>query len=236
VIKAFIIAQPKAGTTHMTFSLRRYFNGEYGSVNLWANRGIEVQDIHPATMLELINSHTDFIVKPHLQATPNNINALQHFNIRPIIMTRNIFDSVISMRDHFDKDVNEGTTGMVPMPLGFPFYHDSYRALSPQERIDYIIDYIAPWLIMFQYGWQRYQGECLRIDYDSFMKNKRRTFAHTIQFLEGRQHAISKKRIQASLKHEDIRYNSVISGRGLRELNAAQQARIIEMQNRLSRV
>lgn len=233
MIKAFLVAQPKAGTTHMTFSLKRYFGAEYGSVNLWENRGIEVQDIHPQKTHELMVSPKLFVVKPHMQATPNNINTLHHFQIRPIIMTRNILDTVISMRDHFDKDVENRSHKMVPMPLGMPFYHDSYQKLEPVQRTDYIIDHVAPWILMFQYGWQRYQGACLRIDYDDFMSSKPKTFAKVLSFLERKKNIPSRKRLQEVLQHEDLRYNTVVCGRGKRELNPQQIARITAMQARL---
>ena len=233
MIKAFLVAQPKAGTTHMTFCLKRYFNAEYGSVNLWENRGIEVQDILPQKTHELILSPTNFIVKPHMQATPNNLNTLHHFQIRPIIMTRDIFDTVISMRDHFNKDIESDSRKMVPMPLGMPFYHDSYQQLDPLQRTDYIIDYVAPWLLMFQYGWRRYQGPCLRIDYDDFISNKPKIFTKVLSFLDQKKHIPSKKRLQEVLQHEDLRYNTVICGRGKRELTPSQIARINTMQTRL---
>ena len=136
MITALIAAQPKAATTHMTFALARYTGSQFGWVNLYANNGMETQDPNPQLLQSAMRSAEKIIVKPHMQATPNNVNLLAQAGIRPIVMTRDIMDTVVSMRDHFDRIIDpEDSEHMpgdfIPMPLGLPLYQKTYRPLSP---------------------------------------------------------------------------------------------------------
>ena len=232
MIKAFIAAQPKSASTHLAFSLARYFDGAYGAVNYYANNGIEAQDIFPPMLDAAIADPKPLVVKPHVQATPNNVMALSRAGIKPIVTTRNIFDTILSMKEHFDHitldpEHPEYMKGdFVPMPIGIPFYQDTYKALSPTHRMDYIIDIFAPWILHFQHGWERVRGEIFRCDYDDLMKNKADVVKHIIRFLGEEP---DEEALAVDFNHQDLRYNKATSGRGWKELSTVQKQRIDEM-------
>jgi hypothetical protein len=71
---------------------------------------------------------------------------LQTFDIRTIVLTRNIFDVLISTKEHLDKSFH--LAHIIQLP-------DTYRGFSEREKLDFVVDHVTPWLIKFFISWTR---------------------------------------------------------------------------------
>ena len=75
---------------------------------------------------------------------PKNLTFFTRYGIRPIILTRNIFDVMVSLHEHIRDRSRQSHS-----------YHvdESYDALDDKERMDGVIRFEAPWFFQFYVGW-----------------------------------------------------------------------------------
>jgi len=71
---------------------------------------------------------------------------LQFFDVRTIILTRNIFDVLVSIKDHLDKSNHLSHIVHVP---------ESYSEFSDEEKYNFVINHVTPWLIKFHISWDK---------------------------------------------------------------------------------
>ena len=83
-------------------------------------------------------------VQQHIRASKITLDALDIFHVTPIVQIRNIFDIIMSLRDHLACGEFEG-----PMA-----YVDArFLRQSPDEQLDFIIDLMIPWYVNFFVSW-----------------------------------------------------------------------------------
>ncbi|SVD16965.1 uncharacterized protein METZ01_LOCUS369819, partial [marine metagenome] len=71
---------------------------------------------------------------------------LQAFDIRTIVLTRNIFDTLLSTKEHLDKSLHLAHIIQPPR---------KYRDFSEREKLDFVVDHVTPWLVKFFTSWAR---------------------------------------------------------------------------------
>lgn len=135
----FISAFPKSGSSYLLYLL--HLLSDYEVVRLDYSH-LNEQNLYLPAIIE--NRHKNTITKHHTLPTPANIELFKRFDIRPIILTRNIFDTIISLRDHIIKH-GKWNTFVVPK---------DYRKLSSETQIDLLIDFAVPWYVSFFAGWK----------------------------------------------------------------------------------
>jgi len=94
--KKFILsAMPKSGSTFLSRSMAKLHDLENFAYFL---RGDESeQELNLFMMAGTISIRSS--IQQHFRATETNIQLLQAFNIEPVVLCRNIFDSLVSMAD-----------------------------------------------------------------------------------------------------------------------------------------
>jgi Sulfotransferase domain len=95
----------------------------------------------------------NYVAQHHCRFSSATERCLNAFSIKPIILIRNIFDCIVSAKDHMDggeKDSNRiiGPCAYVPQ---------RYYSWSDAEKYDFIIDLIVPWYFNFFVGWRDFQ-------------------------------------------------------------------------------
>jgi len=83
------------------------------------------------------------VVQQHFRANGANLD------IEPVVVVRNIFDLVASIRDHL---LNER-----PDNLPAVYTTDDFLGFSPSRQLDFVIDMVVPWYITYYVSW--YQAE-----------------------------------------------------------------------------
>ena len=95
--------------------------------------------------LELLRFHnTNYATQNHIRYSAPLARLMADFNMRPLVLTRNIFDVIVSMRDHF-KNVS----------LTWPLAYVPPKLLDrPDEDIDlFIAEMMVPWYLNFFMSW-----------------------------------------------------------------------------------
>ncbi|HWA31095.1 MAG TPA: sulfotransferase domain-containing protein, partial [Rhizomicrobium sp.] len=89
----------------------------------------------------------------HMQALPANINFLEAFGIRPIIMKRSIPDMLASYWDMLMKDptaLEDGLNCRIP---------ENFRTMPDAQKADFMIDVLGPWYASYFATWLEYAAD-----------------------------------------------------------------------------
>ena len=214
----FVACAPKSGSTFLKNLLvdltqfRDVFSVHAGLQN--------EQDLDLPQLAKFARENT--VTQQHCRASEANIHLMQAFAIRPVVLVRDIFDTIMSLRDFYDGGFVYSTF----------FDREEYVALSQEARIDLLIAYAAPWYFQFVASWQRAERErrlpVLWLGYDELTGDTSATLERVLAFHGMRAEPEVVRRI-VDARAKDLRgnrFNRGISGRGREGLQPAQRARI----------
>ncbi|WP_428386299.1 sulfotransferase domain-containing protein [Mucisphaera sp.] len=162
------------------------------------------------------------VAKLHVCATPANLALLRAFHITPVVQTRNLFDVIVSARDHIVKDLSDR-----PDKSGLA---EGIRALSPEAQIDAVIDLHLAWYLRFYASWREAErsGEVAIhwLDYADLTADPGKALRETLDFLGVSYDPEKVIRVLAELQPGDTRFNVGRTGRGQALLTMEQRSRV----------
>ena len=97
----FVACMPKSGSTFLANALSELTGYRY--VNLAYAYERSEQNLYLPKLIDSFSFGS--VTHLHVRATESTIDLMKMFSIRPVILVRNIFDIVVSIRDHM---FNEG--------------------------------------------------------------------------------------------------------------------------------
>jgi hypothetical protein len=208
----FISALPKSGSTFLVKALgavtgyQPFFLG-YHQLN--------EQDLYLPNLIDAWSMNV--ISHQHTRPSAPNLALMKEFAIRPVILTRNAHDAVVSLTDHLE---NESTqTPLLNVP-------EDFKQRPRGERLDMVIDLAMPWYIRFVADWRRAGQDCLWLRYEGLAADGLNTVRQILSFhgLTKDDGAIEQALIQA--RGDGSRFNRGVAGRGASELNEDQKSSI----------
>lgn len=194
---------PKSGSTYVMRLLNELtgFPRVYGA----EHRGACEQDFSDRVMNSI--RYQDGICQQHAKATKHNLDISLKFKLRPVILVRNIYDLVPSLRDHFYQESDQFPTGFVPK---------EFYGWSEADQITYIIRVHLPWYFNFLISWHEAEGTILThwITYQNFFLDVVRSVSGMLEFwgVDFSDSEIEMAIQAVSMK--DTRLNKGIAGRG----------------------
>lgn len=216
----FVACFPKSGSTYLTTLLAEVMDfkkipaiqrnkGNY----FWFNE----QDINERQLNRI--SKIDSVTQQHTKATKNNIELLLKYNIKPVVLVRNIYDVLLSHYDHVENDDHH-------QPVGF--IHKEYFSLSYNEKMRFLIEMHLPWYFNFFLSWREVSNdmETLWVTYEQLFADQEKTIQRILGYYSL---DANPDRILSALqivKEENTRFNKGIIGRG-KELAAEHKSEII---------
>ena len=161
------------------------------------------------------------VTQQHCRATVANVQILQGFDIRPVVLVRSLPDVVMSLVDFYDGGAVVNT-----------FFASDWQALSADAKRDLIVDHVMPWYVSFYASWQHAAAakrlDCLFVRYEDMIADKAATLIRIADFL-GLAKSADECRAAVAKAEGDrskIRFNRGVAGRGAATLTADQQARL----------
>ncbi len=139
----WLIAAPKSGSTWLGVIIKNLLKWDTSALVSGYDRNEQEVDIRK---LVTANRHRNiFSVHQHCKASKPTIGFIQNANIKPLIHIRNIFDTVVSVRDHIQNE-----TSIIPTA-----YMDrvNWMRLSGEQKLNFVIDMVVPWYLSFYSGW-----------------------------------------------------------------------------------
>lgn len=166
----------------------------------------------------------DTVTQQHCRATEPNIQLLQAFGIRPVVLVRNLYDIVVSLVDFYDIGANKNT-----------FLKDGWEHLEEKRKYDFVIDHYIPWYVSFHASWidaaQAGRLDCLMVTYERMIADKPATLKAICEHqgigksLEECAAAVSK----AEGDEKTTRKNKGVAGRGEAALGDRQKQRVRDL-------
>src|SRR5436190_9144407 len=134
----FIACVPKSASTFLK-NLLGSVTGYRDLFTVYA-AGQSEHEIYLPTLREA--AHLDTVTQQHCRASDANIHLMQAFGIRPVVLVRNIFDSVMSLLDFFNKGAWQTS-----------FFRADGPSLDEETKIDLLIENVIPWYFQFVASW-----------------------------------------------------------------------------------
>jgi hypothetical protein len=168
----------------------------------------------------------EIIVHIHMQAFAANRHILSALGIRPVIMLRNLPDTLASFLDMLDADPvarEQCLNCVVP---------DNFLELSRTQKADFLLDIIAPWYASYFASWKSFVDEapdqvCV-LRYTDFCQDPAKS-VHAALVHAG--FAVTNEGCMAAVERvwpnkDKLRYNKGTAGRGASYFSASQLAEI----------
>ncbi|MEQ9454645.1 MAG: hypothetical protein RLN76_08665 [Phycisphaeraceae bacterium] len=217
--EVLIAANPKTGSTLLFNAIARILDRPQTQV-VYSFDNPE-QDLYLPQLARDCLLRTG-VAKLHLCATQANVALLHAFNITPIIQTRNLFDVIVSARDHIIKDLSD-----TPDRSGLA---TAIRALDPVAQIDAVMDLHLAWYLRFFATWAETRDEGTIathwIDYDDLVGDTPTAIRGALDFLEVGYESARVDEVLSGLKPSETRFNVGRAGRGGELLTAGQIDRV----------
>jgi hypothetical protein len=217
----FVTCSPKSGSTF----LKNVLVGVTGFRDLFTVYAA-LQNEHELDMPQLVKFGTvNTVTQQHVRASEANIQLMQAFGIRPVVLVRNIFDTVVSLLDFYRQGFTFSTF----------FDRQEFLAFDEEQQIDLLIEYAIPWYFQFVSSWQRAERdgrvEVYWLTYDEMIKDKPAAVERVLDFydiLAPRAEIETQIALTESDKDKN-RFNKGVAGRGRARLSPRQRDTVIKL-------
>jgi Sulfotransferase domain len=213
----FIACVPKSASTFLK-NLLVNVTGYRDLFTVYA-AGQSEHEIYMPTLREY--AHLDTVTQQHCRASDANVHLMQAFGIRPVVLVRNIFDSVMSLVDFYNKGAFQTSYARADWP-----------ALDEETRIDLLIENVIPWYFQFVASWDLAEKQ-KRLDvhwlsYEELVADKPSSVLKVLQFygLGASRRGVEQRIKEIESEERKIRFNKGVAGRGRSGLNDRQKEQV----------
>jgi tetratricopeptide (TPR) repeat protein len=166
-------------------------------------------------------AHLDTVTQQHCRASDANIHLMQGFGIRPVVLVRDIFDSVMSLLDFYNKGAFRTS-----------YYRADWQALDEETKIDLLIENVIPWYFQFVASWDQADKqkrlEIHWLTYEDLIADKTSSVLKVLEFygLGASRRGVEQRIREIESGERKIRFNKGVRGRGKLGLNDRQKEQI----------
>jgi hypothetical protein len=213
----FIACVPKSASTFLK-DLLVNVTGYRDLFTVYA-AGQSEHEIYLPTLREM--AHLNTVTQQHCRASDANIHLMQAFGIRPVVLVRDIFDSVMSLLDFYDKGAFQTS-----------YFRADWPALDEETKIDLLIENVIPWYFQFVASWdlaeKQKRLEVHWLSYEDLVNDKPSSVLKVLKFygLGASRRGIEQRIRQIESNERKIRFNKGIKGRGRSGLNDQQKGQL----------
>jgi sulfotransferase family protein len=213
----FIACVPKTASTFLK-NLLVNITGYRDLFTVYA-AGQSEHEIYLPTLRD--SAHLDTVTQQHCRASDANIHLMQGFGIRPVVLVRNIFDSVMSLLDFYNKGAFRTS-----------YFRADWPRLDEETKLDLIIENVIPWYFQFVASWdlaeKQKRLEMYWLTYEELIGDKASSVLKVLGFYGlGASRRGMEKRIR-EIESDELknRFNKGVSGRGKSGLSERQKEQI----------
>jgi hypothetical protein len=164
-VRLLLACFPRSGSTFLA-SILAHLPG-FQKVSLVPGYGRREQELALELLLAAHQSTGNYVAQHHVRYSDQTAHLLAAFGLQPIVLVRNIFDVVVSVRDHLKTGATVIAQGFVPPDLPF----------KPDEEIDrFIADLLVPWYLNFFASWAGCP-DCIQVTYEALIADPAATVA-----------------------------------------------------------
>lgn len=134
--------------------------GGFQKVSLVPAYGTREQELSAGKCHKFRNSN--FIAQHHVRYSDYTHSLISRFDLTPVVLVRDIFDTVVSLRDHIRKE-------SPVWPMASVTEEHANLPDSDLERL--IVDLLVPWYVNFYVGWAMSPVNYLLVRYEDVVNN-----------------------------------------------------------------
>jgi tetratricopeptide (TPR) repeat protein len=213
----FIACVPKSASTFLKNLLLR-LTGYRDLFAVYA-AGQTEHEIYLPTLCEHADSNT--VTQQHCRASDANVHLMQAFGIRPVVLVRNIFDSVMSLLDFYNGGAFKSS-----------YFRADWPTLDEETKIDLLIENVIPWYFQFVGSWdlaeKQQRLEVHWLSYEEFIADK---CSAVLQILRFHGLGASRRGVEQCIREVESngrknRFNKGVAGRGRSGLTDRQKDQV----------
>ena len=213
----FVACMPRTGSTFLTDALCELTG--FKRVELTDAYAENEQELDVPRLLDAYSYGS--VTQQHVCANARTVGLMREFGIRPVVLVRNVYDVVVSIR-HFLL-----TEGCGKWPTFFTT-DDRFRALDEAAQYEQIVELGLPWYFDFFVSWTDAELETLWVTYEEAAADWAATLRRIAGFygLETGDAAIAAALERSGARAPELRLNKGVPGRGTAVLDPALRERI----------
>jgi len=224
-IHILLACAPKSGSTFLSSAIANL--PDFTKADLTLGYGRREQEL---CIFHCAATHSaNYVAQHHTRYSDTTGGLIRAFRLFPVVLTRNLFDTVVSLRDH-----------LLTRPMvALAYVDEAFVSWEEERQLDFVIDFCLPWYANFAACWAQYDGPGMRVRYQDLVERP----AETVRLIAAAAGAAFPREVAeqavASVRREDMRFNVGRAGRGREVLSRAQIARIhslLEPYGRMSAV
>lgn len=183
-----LISAPKTGSTWLSAILIDLLG--WKGISLVPEYGRREQEIDCQSFQNLVTQGGNYLaISQHLRNSRYTRRFIDAVNANPVILYRDIFDTVVSKFDHMNRE-----STIFPMAY---MNEEIWSDFSDEKKMNFIIDMIVPWYFNFYAGWLSSslykENRLLLLSYEDMNQN-------IISVLKNILHHISEERSDESIE------------------------------------
>ena len=213
----FIACVPKSASTFLK-NLLVNLTGYCDLFTVYA-AGQSEHEIYLPTLQEF--AHLDTVTQLHCRASDANVHLMQAFGIRPVVLVRNVFDSVMSLLDFYNKGAFQNS-----------YFRADWQTLDEEVKIDLLIENIIPWYFQFVASWDLVEKqnrlEIHWLTYEELVADQVSSALRVLEFygLGASRRGVEQRIAEIQSEKRKIRFNKGVVGRGSSGLNDRQKEHV----------
>jgi hypothetical protein len=215
--KLMIACLPKSGSSFLNNVVQKLTG--WPEVVTYPPCGQFEQELYTPALIEF--AMVPAVVQQHCRATDANLQILQGFSVKPVVLVRNIEDALLSLLEFYRSGASFQTV-----------FHPDFGNLDAEQQADLLIEHRAPWYFEFVASWLRADQDgrlpVLWLRYEDMVADKpaaiRRIADHWN--IEADDERIASVLAEAEAETGRNRFNVGKVGRGREQFTEAQRARI----------
>jgi hypothetical protein len=213
----FIACVPKSASTFLK-NLLVNLTGYRDLFAVYA-AGQSEHEIYLPTLREF--GHLDTVTQLHSRASDANVHLMQAFGIRPVVLVRDIFDSVMSLLDFYNKGAFQNS-----------YFRADWQTLDDEVKIDLLIENVIPWYFQFVASWDLVEKqkrlEIHWLTYEGLVADKVSSVLKVLEFygLGAPRRGLEQRITEIESEERKIRFNKGVAGRGKSGLNDRQKEQV----------
>ena len=156
-----LACQPKAASTFIANVLGALPDSR--QVRLVPGYDRREQELSEARILRYrFRGTSNLVAQAHVRRSAPTDGLVEKYGIKVVVLTRNPFDTVVSMRDHIRRE-----------SARFPFAHftEVHRQMADEDLDMAIVRFILPWIVSFRQSWRGHPTAQF-LDYSEFQRDK----------------------------------------------------------------
>jgi len=157
----FLAAQYRSGSTHMAMVICRLLGHKWMSTSMSGN-GDEEQNVNACECGTLMRGGKGFVFQQHCKGTSMNSQILSAYGCEPVVVTRNIYDCLLSVKENLDK---------TPVCPGI-FIPKDYLSWGEERKWLWVAYNVAPWIAAFATSWEETTLPHMTISYEDYFSDQ----------------------------------------------------------------